>query len=305
MAPKGDGILEWTDALESAFIDVLLEKFTRTHTTSWKGKDWQQMNKELEEQFPGTTLGIKKLQQKLRRLRTQYTQFTELVSHTGVGWDETTNTVKASAHVWDKFIKKNSGYKSFQAKGFKHYNSLNELFRSKTATGALRMSSAEPPKSPETYARMEEDFLAASANRGKEPLNLEEGSGDSDDPVHEVAEPVVTASRRQVRRRSSNADSRLQECLDMLKCNMSRREKERICTPPTSKRSKSVTSPPKPAPGSIEESMAVLNVLRPQLSIEEYLVASDCLAKDEQTRRMFMCLLDDTRLPWVRRLVAP
>ncbi|OWM64037.1 hypothetical protein CDL15_Pgr006407 [Punica granatum] len=63
------------------------------------------MNKELEKQFPGTTLGIKKLQQKLRRLRTQYTQFTELVSHTGVCWDETTNTVKASAHVWDKFIK--------------------------------------------------------------------------------------------------------------------------------------------------------------------------------------------------------
>ncbi|OWM88524.1 hypothetical protein CDL15_Pgr002291 [Punica granatum] len=65
MAPRGDGILEWTDALESAFIDVLLEKFTRTHTTSWKGMDWQQMNKELEEQFPGTTLGIKKLQQKM------------------------------------------------------------------------------------------------------------------------------------------------------------------------------------------------------------------------------------------------
>ncbi|OWM80392.1 hypothetical protein CDL15_Pgr019672 [Punica granatum] len=292
MAPKGDGILEWTDALESAFIDVLLEKFTRTHTTSWKGKDWEQMNKELEEQFLGTTLGSKKLQQKLRRLRTQYTQFTELVSHTGVGWDETINT-------------KNSGYKSFQAKGCKHYNSLNELFKSKTATCALRISSAEPPKSPATYARMEEDFLAAATSRGKEPVNLEEGSGDGDDPVHEVTEPVVTASRRQVRTRSSNADSRLQECLDMLKCNMSRREKERNCTPPTSKRSKSVTSPEKPAAGSIEESMAVLNDLRPQLSIEEYLVASDCLSKDEQTRRIFMCFLDEARLPWIRRLVAP
>ncbi|OWM73582.1 hypothetical protein CDL15_Pgr026681 [Punica granatum] len=275
MAPKGDGILEWTDA----FIDVLLEKFTRTHTTSWKGKDWEQMNKELEEQFPSTTLGSKKLQQKLRKLRTQYTQFTELVAHTGVGWDETTNTVKASTDVWDKFIK--------------------------TATSALRISSAEPPKSPATYACIEEEFLAAATIRGKEPVNLEEGSGDSDDPVHEVTEPVVTVSRRQVRRRSYNADSRLQECLDMLKYNRSRREKERNCTPPTSKRSKSATSPEKPAAGSIEESMAVLNKLRPQLSIEEYLVASDCLSKDEQTRRMFMCFLDDARPPWVRRIIAP
>ncbi|PKI64312.1 hypothetical protein CRG98_015299 [Punica granatum] len=44
--------------------------------------------------------------------------------------------------------------------------------------------------------------------------------------------------------------------------------------------------------------MAVLNKLRPELSIEEYLVASDCLSKDEQTRRLFMCFVDDARLPW-------
>ncbi|PKH70750.1 hypothetical protein CRG98_050062 [Punica granatum] len=128
---------------------------------------------------------------------------------------------------------------------------------------------------------MEEEFLAAATSRGKKPINLEEGFGDSDDPVHEVFKPVVTASRRQVRRRSSNADSRLQECLDMLKCNMSRREEERNCTPPTSKRSKSVMSPEKSEKNNIEEAMAILNKLRPELSIEEYLVASDCLSKDK------------------------
>ncbi|OWM89927.1 hypothetical protein CDL15_Pgr012564 [Punica granatum] len=305
MAPKGDGILEWTDTLESAFINILLKKFTRTHTTSWKGKDWEQMNKELEEQFTVTTLGTKKFQQKLRRLRIQYTQFTKLTAHIGVDWDETTNTVKASADVWDKFIKKNSSYKSFQSKGYKHYNSLKELFRSKTATSALRISSAEPPKSPGTYACMEEEFLAVATSHGKEPINLEEGFGDSDDSVHEVTEPVVTASRHQVHKRSSNADSRLQECLDMLKCNMSRREKERNCTPPTSKRSKSVTSPEKLEKNNIEEAMVVLNKLRLELSIEEYLVVSDCLSEDEQTRRLFMCFVDDARLPWVCRLVGP
>ncbi|OWM71977.1 hypothetical protein CDL15_Pgr017860 [Punica granatum] len=105
MAPKGEGVLEWTEALENAFITILLEKFTRTHTTYWKARDWEQMTKELEEQFPGTSLDANKLRQKLRRLRIQYTQFTELIAHTGVGWDETTNTVKANADVWDKFIK--------------------------------------------------------------------------------------------------------------------------------------------------------------------------------------------------------
>ncbi|XP_031376396.1 uncharacterized protein LOC116192101 [Punica granatum] len=167
------------------------------------------MNKELEEQFPGTSLDANKLRQKLRRLRIQYTQFTELIAHAEVGWDETTNTVKANADVWDKFIKKNSSFKTFQNRGCKHYTSLKELFRSKTATCALRISSTDPPKSPETYARMEEEFLQAGSSRGKEPINLEEGSGDSDDPVHEVIEPVVTGSRRRVRKRSSTTGSRL------------------------------------------------------------------------------------------------
>ncbi|OWM88172.1 hypothetical protein CDL15_Pgr003584 [Punica granatum] len=109
MALKGEGVLEWTEALENAFITILLEKFTRTHTTYWKATDWEQMNKELEEQFPGTILDADKLRQKLRRLRI---------------------------------------FKTFQDKGCKHYTSLKELFRSKTATCALRISSTDPPKSP-------------------------------------------------------------------------------------------------------------------------------------------------------------
>ncbi|PKI59038.1 hypothetical protein CRG98_020606 [Punica granatum] len=158
------------------------------------------MNKELEEQFPGTSLDANKLRQKLRRLRIQYTQFTELIAHAEVGWDETTNTVKANADVWDKFIK---------------------------------------------------------------------------------------------------------ECLDMLKCNLNNRDKDINCTPPETKKSKSVTSPDKPAKGSIEEAMDVLNKMRPSMSIKEYLVASDRLSREEHTRRMFMCLLDDTRLPWVCSLLDP
>ncbi|OWM72926.1 hypothetical protein CDL15_Pgr016558 [Punica granatum] len=240
------------------------------------------MNKELEEQFLGTILGANKLRQKLRRVMIQYTQFTELTAHTRVGWDETTNT-------------KNSSFKAFQAKGCKHYNSLKELFRSKIATGALHISSTDPPKSPETYARMEE----------KEPINPEEGSGDSDDSVHEVTELVVTRSRRRVCKRSSTTGSRLQECLDMLKCNLNSRNKERNYTPLESKRSKSVTNPKKPAKGSIEEAMDVLNKPHPSMSIQEYLVASDRLSKEEHTRHMFMCFLDDTRLRWVRSLLGP
>ncbi|OWM66640.1 hypothetical protein CDL15_Pgr010291 [Punica granatum] len=105
IAPKGEGIVEWTDELESDFIDIMVDKFQRTRTTSWKWKDWEQMNTELEEKFPGVILGAKKLKTEARRLKTRYTQFTELIQHTGVGWDGPTNTVKVSLDIRDKFIK--------------------------------------------------------------------------------------------------------------------------------------------------------------------------------------------------------
>ncbi|OWM84432.1 hypothetical protein CDL15_Pgr026440 [Punica granatum] len=35
MAPKGEGIVEWTDEL--AFIDIMVDKFQRTHTSRWDG----------------------------------------------------------------------------------------------------------------------------------------------------------------------------------------------------------------------------------------------------------------------------
>ncbi|XP_031388346.1 uncharacterized protein LOC116201301 [Punica granatum] len=109
MAPKGEGIVEWTDELESAFIDIMVDKFQRTHTSSWKLKDWEQISRELEEKFPSMILGANKVKTKAQRLKTQYTQFTELIQHTGVGWDGLTNTVKASPDIWDKFIKGRGG----------------------------------------------------------------------------------------------------------------------------------------------------------------------------------------------------
>ncbi|OWM72719.1 hypothetical protein CDL15_Pgr002605 [Punica granatum] len=230
MAPKGEGIVEWTDQLEEALIEIMVDKFQRTHTSSWKWKNWEQMNTELEQKFPGVTLGADKLRAKSRRMKSQYSQFTELIQHTRVGWDEQTNTVKASPDIWDKFIRRHSNFKIFRAKGCKHYEALHLLYRSATATGGLRISSTEPPKSPRSYARMEEQFLAGRNSRGKEPIDLEEGSGDSDDAARELDDPVVTGSKRRVRKRGSNTNSQMQELIDLYRESMNRKDKGKIST---------------------------------------------------------------------------
>ncbi|PKI47151.1 hypothetical protein CRG98_032465 [Punica granatum] len=162
-------------------------------------------------------LGANKVKTKAQRLKTQYTQFTELIQHTGVGWDGLTNTVKASPDIWDKFIKRHSNFMTFCSKGCKHCEALKLMYKTSTVTGGLRISSTDPPQSPRSYALIEEEFLASQKNRDKKPIDLAEGSVDSDEPPHEADELVVTGSRRRVRKRGSNNKSQLQELIDLYK----------------------------------------------------------------------------------------
>ncbi|PKI66382.1 hypothetical protein CRG98_013184 [Punica granatum] len=91
-----------------------------------------------------------------------YKQFTEVLHQTGVGWDEDTNTIMVSPYVWDKFIKKNKDFKTFQTNGCKNYKLLNEFFSSSTAIGALRISSTNPLRTFDENRQVLEEFLSTS-----------------------------------------------------------------------------------------------------------------------------------------------
>ncbi|PKI67987.1 hypothetical protein CRG98_011583 [Punica granatum] len=86
----------------------------------------------------------------------------------------------------------------------------------------------------------------------------------SDYPVH-VQEPIISESRRQVCKIRSSTSSQLQEYMDLFKASFKPKPK---ITPPSSKRSKSVSSPEKPKRNSIEEAMVELNKLKSTIPIE-------------------------------------
>ncbi|PKI71869.1 hypothetical protein CRG98_007728 [Punica granatum] len=46
------------------------------------------------------------MKDKYQRMKTNFTRFSEIVKHTGVGWDADTNTITADPDVWNIFIKK-------------------------------------------------------------------------------------------------------------------------------------------------------------------------------------------------------
>ncbi|OWM67754.1 hypothetical protein CDL15_Pgr017451 [Punica granatum] len=81
MVPKGENILEWIDQMKLAFIHVMLDKLKRSHTTSWKQRDWDETTMEMGKQFPDEQLCSHKIKNKSTRLKTMFKQFTELLNH--------------------------------------------------------------------------------------------------------------------------------------------------------------------------------------------------------------------------------
>ncbi|OWM68058.1 hypothetical protein CDL15_Pgr017626 [Punica granatum] len=183
MAPKGANILEWTDQMELAFINIMFEKLKRSHTTSWKQREWDDMTVEMGKQFLDEQLYFHKIKDKCTRLKGMYKQFTELVNHTSVGWDVDTNTIKASPDVCHMFIKKNRASKTFRSRGCKHYRLLNELFNSSTTTNALCITSTDLLRTLDEERQLHEEFISTSKKKQNQPINHEEGFDESDDPV--------------------------------------------------------------------------------------------------------------------------
>ncbi|KAK8716166.1 hypothetical protein V6N13_043484 [Hibiscus sabdariffa] len=124
----------------------------------------------------GVDYGIDRLKGKFNRLRIKYRHFFELIGHTGVKWDVTSNTVHASQDIWEGFFKKNKEFKKFKKQGCEDYELLGEIFNTTTATGKLQQLSTEDPLSPIEERRLEEEFLSGSIHVDLEG-NSSEGEG--------------------------------------------------------------------------------------------------------------------------------
>ncbi|PKI38227.1 hypothetical protein CRG98_041382 [Punica granatum] len=196
------------------------------------------------------------------------------------------------------FAKKNRAYKAFRSKGCNHYDLQKQLFCSSVATGALHIFSTDPPPTLEEERRLNEEFLSRGKGKGKQHVDLEEGSDESDDLVY-VAEPMITESRRRVTKRCLSKSSHVQECMDLFRESYTKQQPQK--TPPSVKRSKSVTSPEKPEKNSIEEALKELAKLKWRIPHSLYVKAVKALL-DLEARRFFMWFKEDDRQEWILQL---
>ena len=73
-------------------------------TSTFNKKVWTIISDELFAEA-GKRFVIQKLKSKFNRLRKKHQEFSDLIEHTGFGWDPVANTVTASDEVWAEYIK--------------------------------------------------------------------------------------------------------------------------------------------------------------------------------------------------------
>ncbi|KAK8643869.1 hypothetical protein V6N13_013146 [Hibiscus sabdariffa] len=180
MGGKGkdiDDTKDWPKANEVTLIQILVGKVRegKLQSSTFKKEVWAEINNEMHEAI-GVDYGIDRLKGKFNRLRIKYRHFSELIGHTGVKWDVTSNTVHASQDIWEGFFKKNKEFKKFKKQGCEDHELLGEIFNTTTATGKLQQLSTEDPLSPIEERRLEEEFLSGSIHVDLEG-NSSEGEG--------------------------------------------------------------------------------------------------------------------------------
>ncbi|CAN1136610.1 hypothetical protein LINPERHAP2_LOCUS9568, partial [Linum perenne] len=77
-------------------------------------------------------------------MKTRYSNFKKLLSHTGMGYNEVTGVVTADDEVWALAKATIKGAGQFKKKGCLEYPKLCSLFGDTSATGAFAKSSRHP-----------------------------------------------------------------------------------------------------------------------------------------------------------------
>ena len=96
---------KWHPHVEHIFIKIMLEKQLKGNMPSdvFKGPMWASITADLN-QRTSKDFNSKQVQQKHNRLRLKQRKWSQLLKHTGLGWDEQTQIVTCSDEVWQNVI---------------------------------------------------------------------------------------------------------------------------------------------------------------------------------------------------------
>ena len=102
---NGDEKISWTKKEEKRFIDLMVQEVRHGNLTStmFHDRTWTVIEQQMNVEF-GKVYTIKRLKEKFRRLKIKFRVFKDLITSTGMRWDEQNNTVVRSEENWHNAI---------------------------------------------------------------------------------------------------------------------------------------------------------------------------------------------------------
>lgn len=98
--------MDWSDKNENALLTIIYERVKQdvNAAPTFKPSDWKDIDEELFLET-GVRYGSDKVKGKYNRLRIKQRLFSDLLEHTGVTYDLSSNTVFTAEDVWQMFYK--------------------------------------------------------------------------------------------------------------------------------------------------------------------------------------------------------
>ncbi|XP_023929687.2 uncharacterized protein LOC112040995 [Quercus suber] len=278
----------------------------------FKGSMWETITQELNKRS-GKLLTTKQVFQKHNRLRGKQRKWSQLLNHTGLGWDEATQTVTCSDEVWEHVVAANRNANNLRKKGCPDYDKLKQLFAPSTATGHLQISSNTPALNSDEERELEDELAADAApihldddcytpNLDSIPRNTEE-TNDVDQTQAAGKRPVQEASAKgkKVAKKSDKVSEMTVALKDYTAMTRERFSGNRGKSSGTSEQF--AQSAVGGDPCSLGKAIDMLNQYV-DLSNKEFLKISKALHVKEN-RVVFMGMLENRRRAWMEEIINP
>ena len=137
----------------------------------------------------------KQCQSKYKSLKEKYTIYAVIMDNSGFGIDPRTDASTASKSVWDAMIAAHPSAAQFRNKALPDYDSLEEIFSGKTATGVYAKSSVAvtpiPPVAVAVARDSEPDFVGEWLSGQKRERTDDTDSSSDDEPAAVKKLPAV------------------------------------------------------------------------------------------------------------------
>ncbi|KAL2494698.1 uncharacterized protein Fot_38455 [Forsythia ovata] len=134
--------VRWNDDMDGFLIASLVHEVLAGHKRSDNGFTSFQVSKAIESVHRGCGVVVsdKNVRSRLKTLKKEYAEVSQLLSISGFGWDAESGRITADTLAWDELVKGKPDFGKWRTKLCRRYDEMESIFGNDTATGDRAVS---------------------------------------------------------------------------------------------------------------------------------------------------------------------